>query len=278
MNRIQQFFVKGMWGRLNVSWKNLYQDVNILVGINGSGKTTLLNFIYDYYNNGKLKKGLASEVSGNDVDVPVDIVRSFDIPSNTKRKSESNLLNDLKGVIMQNNEGTSFFDYRMKMLNYPEKKERIQKRIDQFFGLVDSLFDETHKYIAIDKINNKLVFKIKDSGELLMDANGSALKTCDDRLLVTGDRDVQLEQLSSGEKQMLLILTKVFLQDEKPAVLLLDEPEISLHISWQSRLIDMIRTLNPNCQLVLTTHSPSIFSKGWQDRIVYMDDLMEKNC
>ena len=68
----------------------------------------------------------------------------------------------------------------------------------------------------------------------------------------------------------------VFLQDERPTILLMDEPEISLHISWQSKLIDTIRNLNPNCQLILTTHSPSIFAKGWQDRIVYMEDLIQK--
>ena len=56
----------------------------------------------------------------------------------------------------------------------------------------------------------------------------------------------------------------------------MDEPEISLHISWQSKLIDTIRNLNPNCQLILTTHSPSIFAKGWQDRIIYMEDLIQK--
>ena len=66
-----------------------------------------------------------------------------------------------------------------------------------------------------------------------------------------------MEQLSSGEKQILLILTTVFLQEEKPNVLLMDEPEISLHIGWQDKLIEKLRLLNPQCQLILTTHSPN---------------------
>ena len=88
-----------------------------------------------------------------------------------------------------------------------------------------------------------------------------------------GKADIQLEQLSSGEKQMLLILTTVFLQEEKPNILLMDEPEISLHITWQDRLVGMIRQLNPNCQLILTTHSPNIFANGWEDKIVFIEDL-----
>ena len=97
--------------------------------------------------------------------------------------------------------------------------------------------------------------------------------TVNDKFLTVGGDKVQLDQLSSGEKQILLILTTVFLQEERPSVLLMDEPEISLHISWQDRLIDLIRELNPNCQLILTTHSPNIFANGWEDKIVFMNDL-----
>lgn len=53
----------------------------------------------------------------------------------------------------------------------------------------------------------------------------------------------------------------------------MDEPEISLHIVWQDQLISTIRTLNPNCQLIITTHSPNIFANGWEDKIVFMEDI-----
>ena len=39
--------VNKLWGRLNINWENINNDVNILVGINGCGKTTLLNLISD---------------------------------------------------------------------------------------------------------------------------------------------------------------------------------------------------------------------------------------
>ena len=93
--------------------------------------------------------------------------------------------------------------------------------------------------------------------------------------MTEGD-NVQLDQLSSGEKQVLLILTTVFLQENKPSILLMDEPEISLHISWQDRLIGVIRELNPNCQLIVTTHSPNIFASGWEDKVVFMQDLEKR--
>lgn len=252
---IEQFQIKNMWGRVDLSWSQINPDVNILVGINGCGKTTLLNLISDYYAGRKIKKSMAESVLGTAIESPVTYIRSFDIPANTKKKTtESILLQELKHTINQNGEGTSFFDYRMKMLNFPAEAAHIQKRIDTFFHLVNSLFEETGKQIWINPHNNQLQFVIREKQDTI----------------------IQLEDLSSGEKQMLLILTTVFLQEEKPNILLMDEPEISLHISWQDRLIEWIRELNPNCQLILTTHSPNIFANGWEDKIIFMQDLEGK--
>lgn len=271
---IAQFQVQKMWGRINLQWNDINDDVNILVGINGCGKTTLLNLISDYYTGQKLKKNVAESVSGTEISSPVTYIRSFDIPANAKKKTESILLQELKYIINQNGEGTSFFDYRMKMLNFPKEADTIQQRIDKFFTLVNSLFEETGKEITIDPQNNILVFSIKGT-EKYLTTNGKRLTT-NGKYLTTGAEKIQLDQLSSGEKQILLILTTVFLQEEKPNILLMDEPEISLHINWQDRLIELIRKLNPNCQLILTTHSPNIFANGWEDKIVFIQDLEEK--
>lgn len=273
---ITQFQVCKMWGRSNLQWDNINDDVNILVGINGCGKTTLLNLISDYYTGQKIKKTLAESVSGTDISSPVTYIRSFDIPANAKKKTESMLLQELKYIINQNGEGTSFFDYRMKMLNFPQEANTIQQRIDKFFQLVNSLFEETGKEIMIDPQNNILVFFLKGTEEAIITSDGLRLHDVDNKAFNGAANKIQLDQLSSGEKQILLILTTVFLQEEKANVLLMDEPEISLHISWQDRLIELIRELNPNCQLILTTHSPNIFANGWEDKIVFIQDLEEK--
>lgn len=272
---ISSFHVQKMWKRIDIQWDNINEDVNILVGINGCGKTTLLNIISDYYSGQKqkIKKNLAESVSGTQTSTPVTYIRSFDVPANAKKRTESILLQELKNVINQNGEGTSFFDYRMKMLNFPEQADMIRHRINVFFKLINSLFEETGKEIMIDPLNNTIVFSIENTGKAIITEDGERIYTSDNQPLYTEDEKIQLEQLSSGEKQMLLILTTVFLQEEKPNILLMDEPEISLHITWQDRLIETIRELNPNCQLIITTHSPNIFANGWEDKIVFIQDL-----
>ena len=82
-------------------------------------------------------------------------------------------------------------------------------------------------------------------------------------------------QLSSGEKQMLVILLTVLVEDQLPYVLFMDEPEVSLHIDWQQRLIDLILTLNPNVQIILTTHSPAVIMNGWVDHVTEVSDITD---
>ena len=83
-------------------------------------------------------------------------------------------------------------------------------------------------------------------------------------------------QLSSGEKQMLVILLTVLVEDNKDYVLFMDEPEVSLHIDWQKRLIDLILELNPNVQIILATHSPAVIMNGWIDRVTEVTDITDK--
>jgi predicted ATP-dependent endonuclease of OLD family len=81
--------------------------------------------------------------------------------------------------------------------------------------------------------------------------------------------------LSSGEKQMLVILLSALVQDGRPGALFMDEPEISLHIEWQQRLITLIRALNPNVQIILCTHSPAIIMDGWVDAVTEIADITQ---
>jgi len=70
--------------------------------------------------------------------------------------------------------------------------------------------------------------------------------------------ELSLEQLSSGEKQLFILLGETLLQRQQPCIFMADEPEISLHIDWQERLVPSLRQINPNAQIVFATHSPDV--------------------
>ena len=70
---------------------------------------------------------------------------------------------------------------------------------------------------------------------------------------------IGLASLSSGEKHLLRILVTALLLVGESS-LMIDEPEISMHVDWQKALIRSLRTLNSNTQLIFATHSPEIMA------------------
>ena len=80
--------------------------------------------------------------------------------------------------------------------------------------------------------------------------------------IVSGKKVLDPKILSSGEKQLLLLFCNTFLARDKPSLFLIDEPEISLNIKWQRKLIKALLKLTENSQvqLVLATHSIELLS------------------
>jgi len=81
---------------------------------------------------------------------------------------------------------------------------------------------------------------------------------------------VDIDVLSSGEKQLFILLGEALLQEERPVVFISDEPELSLHVSWQNSLFENIRSLNGSCQIISATHSPDIVG-AFQDRVIHIE-------
>jgi len=79
------------------------------------------------------------------------------------------------------------------------------------------------------------------------------------------EEEIGLSTLSSGEKHVLWIFIETFLA--KGNSILIDEPELSMHVDWQRELIKTMRQLNPSAQIILATHSPEIMADASDDRI-----------
>lgn len=84
-------------------------------------------------------------------------------------------------------------------------------------------------------------------------------------ILTSSGGTIGLGCLSSGEKHLLLIFVHCLLAEESS--LIIDEPELSMHVDWQRRLIESMRTLNPRTQLILAAHSPEIMADVPDDKI-----------
>ncbi len=269
---IRQIEIDSLWsGRHHVVW-NLDRQVNILSGINGVGKSTILNKVVKGLSAGgefpsHTLKGVRLKVVPEDAKwIRYDVIRSFDRPLisadtvNTLNSSLANLATELDVQLFQLQR--KYLDYQVNIGNRiievlqsgaPDAAERAQALSapkKRFQDHIDDLFRETGKRII--RTENEIRFA--QIGETLLPY-----------------------QLSSGEKQMLAILLTVLVEDNRPYVLFMDEPEVSLHVDWQQRLIDLILDLNPNVQIILTTHSPAVIMNGWADRVTEVSDISDQN-
>lgn len=87
-------------------------------------------------------------------------------------------------------------------------------------------------------------------------------------------KDLKISDLSSGEKQPYIILGEALLQRDAEWTYLADEPELSLHVDWQEVLVDNLRALNPNGQVIFATHSPDIVSH-FSDCVIDMEGAIQ---
>ena len=268
---IKQIEIESLWsGRRHVVW-NLDRQVNILSGINGVGKSTILNKVVKGLASGgefpsHMLKGVHLIVEPEDAKwIRYDVIRSFDRPIlnldavgklNTALSDLTTEL-DLQLFFLQR----KYLDYQVNIGNRiiaclqsgdtdaALKAQKISEPKKTFQDLIDDLFAETGKRI------------VRPENEIRFSQIGETLTPY---------------QLSSGEKQMLVIMLTVLVEDQQPYVLFMDEPEVSLHVDWQQRLIDLILTLNPNVQIILTTHSPAVIMNGWADRVTEVSDITDQ--
>ncbi|MFH9121693.1 AAA family ATPase [Streptomyces globisporus] len=83
--------------------------------------------------------------------------------------------------------------------------------------------------------------------------------------ITSGGEQIPIESLSGGEKQLLRILLECLATEDSP--ILIDEPELSMHVDWQHRLIESMRVINPSMQILMATHSPEIMADIPDDRV-----------
>lgn len=89
------------------------------------------------------------------------------------------------------------------------------------------------------------------------------------------DEKIDFEDLSSGEKQVISIFSKVYLDVVTPCIFIIDEPEISLSIEWQKDFLKDIYDSGKIGLMIATTHSPFIFKNEYRKFVIELDKYKE---
>ena len=114
----------------------------------------------------------------------------------------------------------------------------------------EELFSALHVYMStVNAFFSDKRVEISDHGELEI------------RPKMRDREPIDWRDLSSGEKQILILLTQALLSERDPVIYIADEPELSLHVTWQENLLKSLTTLAGSCQFIIATHSPDIVAE-----------------
>ena len=134
---------------------------------------------------------------------------------------------------------------------YVRESSRVNEPIHRYLEIINEFLRDSHKRVAFD-----------DTGQLQVQLEDGAF--------------VQLTSLSSGESQLLIIITHLALNPaaQLANIFIVDEPELSLHVRWQELFVEALQRASPQLQLILATHSPSIIL----DRDIKCVDLSKRRA
>ena len=276
-------------------------DLVVLAGSNGSGKTRVLESILQYFqdhiqynyrgNSNKIeiyfeeKEKICRNNVGDEMEL-YEGLKSFsyheiDNPRNEKHIKIKKELNILPKIIyvpteinfqkMNTASTTLVQEYNFinivntnlikdipsyiatKMIsamlkNKNEKVGDVQKKV---FNEINEIFENLSIDVKVEDIS-------QDGRNITLFTNSS------------GD-EFDINELSSGEKQLFLRTLAIKMLNPENSIILIDEPELSLHPKWQQRIVDVYRKIGKNNQVIIATHSPHILGSVKKENIMLLD-------
>ena len=277
-------------------------DLVVLAGSNGSGKTRILESILDYFNivlvvpeeaqnkielffesmeekcidklghelsfmyclkfGSKEKKISVGSVGARYLDIKKELnilpkiiyapaemnFKKMDMASTTLIQEynfinivNTNLVKDIPSYI-----ATKIISAIFKNKN--EKVGDVQKKV---FDEINEIFENLSIDVKVEDIS-------QDGRNITLFTNSS------------GD-EFDINELSSGEKQLFLRTLAIKMLNPENSIILIDEPELSLHPKWQQRIVDVYKKIGKNNQIIIATHSPHILGSVKKENIMLLD-------
>lgn len=226
----------------------LEPDLNVLAGVNGSGKTTLLELLNLAQPIEELEK--LQLVEGENL-LKLAETLHFEVLFSDGERERLNFQELMLKIEEKGEPGALYFP-----VHYSPNSEVIQEYLDKL------IYEQ-------DVVASKAYQRLREQIEQILEVTGIDLKVEFSRLdrhkriyFRRKEREFLIEELSSGEKTLIGKGIELLLRDPFNRVILVDEPENSLHPKWQSRILELYQWISRefNAQIVVATHSPFVIS------------------
>lgn len=275
---------------------NQILDTIVIAGSNGSGKTTLLESICSYF------KTTIFPLNEKEMNVQIDLFLE-----NREEKIDENIISELHSINYYKNKDINKYEEIINTLKILPKLIYVPAEIDfnevktettnyksdyKFFNIVDSdVIEDIPSYISsriyyianteeeltLKEVKEKVNAEINGVFDILdLDVKLTGLSKDEKNMPIfvnsSGD-EFDINQLSSGEKQLFLRTLSIKMLEPENSIILIDEPELSLHPKWQQRIIDVYKKIGKNNQIIVATHSPHVLGSVSNENIF----LLSKN-
>ena len=278
-------------------------DVIVLAGVNGSGKTTILESIKDFFDNKSID---FNDIEKSNVNLDIffeefekeKIVPFINIDSPNNIYKVFHMLGSYNSYVKENkglyHQLTKEFENPPKIIYVPannsfeevETETSTLLRNYEFINVVNSeLMEDIPSYIAtrrnylatieedltMKEITNKVVNEINSIFSILeLDVKLKGFSKDEKTMPIfenSAGEEFDINDLSSGEKQLFLRTLSIKILEPKNSIILIDEPELSLHPKWQQRIIEVYKKIGENNQIIIATHSPHILGSVSNENI-----------
>lgn len=169
------------------------------------------------------------------------------LPSKEKKRMRT-ILEEIQSKQEVTSDHKVIAHFLLKLLEVYEEQQQKEENIRSFVEVCNQYLSATNKGIEFDNTN----FKISIVLGSYADGNEDEPNT------------IQMRQLSSGEKQIVSLFSHLFLSGIEEFFVLIDEPDLSLSVVWQKRLLPDILSRTQCSGLIAVTHSPFIFDNELQ--------------
>lgn len=200
-----------------------------------NGFTKMTGVLLKQYLNGELTSDLSYSIDSEKLSIALDRIGD-EIELNDKKRIKELVANNQ----IYNPENVYLLNLIKNLINSYEKQNQYDERVKKFVSVCNGY------------LNGK---------SYVYDESNVTLKILRDSTNVP----ISIQNLSSGEKQVISMFSKLYIEDTKDCIILFDEPELSLSIKWQSKFLPDIMHSEKCSALIAVTHSPFIFDNEFDN-------------
>ena len=226
----------------------------VLAGVNGSGKTSILESMIPY----KIKThSLYATLDKTNLALELKYTKGNSFNSSrelNKYYTDGSIRNIIVYFPASVNQ-LQDIEIRIveEYINTAEEIDSFKKALKSLQDKIDDIFIGLDIGFRVSRVdyNKKKVF----------------LSNIDD------DREFGMDALSTGEKTLLSKVLLLYFGEYQEKIILIDEPELSLHPSWQNKILKLYENfaLKNNCQIIIATHSPHIIGSADNKYIRFLE-------